>query len=373
MRKRKPQLGEISSRRAYGEPDGDEIRTPFQRDRDRIIHCTAFRRLEYKTQVFVNYEGDHYRTRLTHSLEVAQIARSLVFAIGGDEPLAEALALAHDLGHPPFGHAGEEALRGVCSQFDHNRQTLKIVTELEDRYPSHPGLNLTHACLEGLLKHNYPNDSMSKEITGIEGLNFDPKSPPSLEAEMTAIADDIAYNCHDLDDGLRGDENQSFFALDDVAAAVPLVGEELRALKGKHSNAPNLIPLLISGLIGKMIRDLRRQTLRRIRTDSRLSFLRELKKENNAHLQAFSEPLREQLALLRGFLNQKLYKSCELARKAALSRELLTDLFHHYRQKGMPEDACDYIAGMTDRFAMQRHQKYFPKKESLRLELVTKI
>lgn len=371
MTDRNPQLGEISPLRAHPEPTKDEVRTPFMRDRDRIIHCAAFRRLEYKTQVFINYEGDHYRTRLTHSLEVAQIARSMVLAVGGDEALAESLALAHDLGHPPFGHAGENALRACYRQFDHNLQTFKIVTALEDRYPHHRGLNLTHACLDGLLKHNYPNHCGYDSVAGLE---FDAAAPPSVEAEMAAIADDIAYNCHDLDDGLRDfDENRHFFTLEEVAEAVPTVGEIRQRLRKQYPQYDNPIPLLISTLIGTLIGDIRRQTAKRIQTDSRLRFLSGLKPRKNAHMEAFSPRLRQQMELLRKFLDERLYKNRRLAKIAEFGGELVTDLFNLYKNKESDEDACNYIAGMTDRFAVLEHQKHFKEKHSLREALITKV
>ncbi len=370
---RHPQLGELSAKRAHRERDKDPIRAPSQWDRDRIIHSTAFRRLEYKTQVFINYEGDHYRTRLTHSLEVAQIARSLVFPFienGGDEPLAEALALAHDLGHPPFGHEGETTLSNLHKPFNHNRQTMRVVTLLENRHPEYRGLNLSHNCLDGLLKHNYPGG----ELRRLDGMEFDPKAPPSLEAEMATLADDIAYNCHDLDDGLRGEKGNRFFELEEVAAEVPMVREELRYIKtlyrfGGEDGRKQLIRLLISRLVSRMIQDIRSRTTRRIADGNRLNFLRSLRSEKNAHMAAFSIELRQQLLILREFLTAKMYKSPKLQKIGELSRELLSDLFRHYRKTADSATACDYIAGMTDRFAVLTHQKYFPTKNALRLGL----
>ena len=248
---------EASLGRAVAEPDG-EFRSVFQRDRDRIVHSLAFRRLEYKTQVFVNFEGDHFRTRLTHSLEVAQIARTISRALGVDEDLAEAVALAHDLGHTPFGHAGEAALDTTMRSFggfDHNLQTFRIVTQLEQRYAAFDGLNLTFEALEGVVKHHGPLTgrlpSPISEHPLSERLNLETHAP--LEAQIAAIADDVAYVNHDIDDGLRA----AFFTLDDLRS-LPVVGTMVEEVRARW---PQLAPGRLTHevnrrLIGRMVSDL---------------------------------------------------------------------------------------------------------------------
>ena len=229
-------------------------RSPFQRDRDRIIHSTAFRRLEYKTQVFVNHEGDHYRTRLTHSIEVAQIARTLATSLGLDIYLSEAIALAHDLGHTPFGHAGEDALREVYPDFDHNAQSIKILTKLENKYAEFDGLNLTWETLEGIAKHNGPLAKPAKEILEYNRQNnLDLQRWPSLEAQIAALADDIAYVNHDLDDGLRA----GLFTIDDIMP-LPLVGDILKKVMHKYPGLeePRLIHETHRRILSAMIEDL---------------------------------------------------------------------------------------------------------------------
>ncbi|MBM3556635.1 MAG: dNTP triphosphohydrolase, partial [Alphaproteobacteria bacterium] len=260
--------------RRHAEPESP-TRSPYQRDRDRIIHAAAFRRLKYKTQVFVYHEGDNYRTRLTHSLEVAQIARSVARVLGLDEDLAEALALAHDLGHPPFGHAGEDALDAVLKPyggFDHNAQTLAVVTRLEARYAEFDGLNLTWETLEGVVKHNGPlvgphvAPGRAKPLpAGIAQYNaahdLALDSYASVEAQVAALCDDIAYNNHDIDDGLRA----GLFAIEDLAE-VPLVGPVFRQVREKYPNIERsrLIAESIRRLIDAMVRDLIEETRRRV-------------------------------------------------------------------------------------------------------------
>ncbi len=234
---------ETSRGRLHPEEGGD-ARSPFQRDRDRIIHATAFRRLQYKTQVFVYHEGDHFRTRLTHSIEVAQIARSIARQLRLDEDLAEALALAHDLGHPPFGHAGEEALNAAMQPyggFDHNAQSLKAVTALEARYAGFDGLNLTWETLEGLAKHNGPLRRPAPYIADYDARHpLDLHTHAGAEAQIAALADDIAYNNHDLDDGLRA----RLFTLEEVAA-LPLIGEALAEARARAPAADRLAPEMV--------------------------------------------------------------------------------------------------------------------------------
>ena len=366
VNKRNTQLGAISTKRAFSEPAKQDFRDAFRRDRDRIIHSTAFRRLEYKTQVFINHESDHFRNRLTHSLEVSQIARSLTNALGGSEPLAEALALAHDLGHPPFGHEGEDALKRLHS-FDHNHHTLKLVTELEDPYPYCEGLNLTLATLEGLIKHSYPELEEFKAKGGIKRLKIDWDSPPSLEAFSAAIADDIAYNCHDLDDGIRG----NFFAIDQAAEAIGLVGEVWGNIKASY---PQQEPkrLLISTLIGELMRDLITGIAKRIASGEWVGFLKSLRGKNS-HLKAFSPHIQEQMEVLRGFLHHNLYKNPILQELGECGGEIVQDLFTHYKNQLPAQEACDYVAGMTDRFAITKHKKFFPAKEHLRKPLTIKL
>jgi len=272
------------------------------------------------------------------------------------------LALAHDLGHPPFGHEGETALTKL-HKFDHNLHTLKLVTKLEEPYPYYEGLNLTKATLEGLLKHNYPEINDLK----IEGMEVDSTSPPTIEAFSAAIADDIAYNCHDLDDGIRG----NFFSIEEVAEAIPLVGDILRDIKSQY---PNCKPkrLLISTLIGTLIKDLITNLKRQIDTATRLEFLKNLKGKNS-HMEAFSPSVREQMTIMREFLNHNLYKNLVLKELGACGGEIIQDLFTHYSQEKAAEEACDYVAGMTDRFAIDKHKKYFESKEHLRKPLTTKL
>lgn len=377
---------EHSRGRLHAEPES-HTRTAFARDRDRIIHSTAFRRLKGKTQVFISNEGDYFRTRLTHSLEVAQVARSLAHALGLNEDLAETVALSHDLGHPPFGHAGEEEL-DICMTdwggFDHNVQSFRIVTQLEVRYPTFEGLNLAWETLEGIIKHNGP---ITKHLgrpswKAVTEFNADwdirPDGYASLEAQVAAISDDVAYNNHDVDDGVRA----GLFTLDDLAD-VPLIGP---ALKSVHQDYPHLDSRMIRlegvrRMIGTMIADVRTETVRRIKEDS----IETAEDVRNAQRQmvAFSTGVHQDLSRLRSFLFERMYKHYRVNRTRSYSRRVLKEMFHLFIQEPdvLPpawyervsaqetETAraiviCDYIAGMTDGFALEEHGKLFGGKGS---------
>ena len=383
-----PHLAVFASRpaesrgRAQAEPES-ATRTCFQRDRDRIIHSTAFRRLQYKTQVFVTHEGDHYRTRLTHSLEVAQIARSLSRALGLNEDLAEAVALAHDLGHPPFGHAGEDALDEAMASwggFDHNEQTFRVLTELERRYADFDGLNLTWETLEGVVKHNGPligPHAGEREVPpsiakANETFDLELGGYPGPEAQVAALADDIAYNNHDIDDGLRA----GLFPLKDLHE-VPLVGPIFLEVAAAHKGIERsrLIHESIRRLMTHMVEDLLAETRRRVALarPKSAAAVRGL----GHPLVAFSAPMSENDRALKAFLFARMYRHDRVNRMTAKSRQILRDLFAAYLRE--PErlptewsDAAqsadsetlrrvigDYIAGMTDRYAMNEHRAIF--------------
>jgi len=372
---------EESRGRLYPEPE-HSIRSPFQRDRDRIIHSTAFRRLTHKTQVFVYHEGDHYRTRLTHSLEVAQIARTISRALGLDEDLAETLALAHDLGHTPFGHAGEEALNATMSRFggfSHNDQTLRILTRLERRYAGFDGLNLTWESLEGIVKHNGP----------LRGPGIERPVPPTIaeydrlhplaldtfasaEAQAASLADDIAYNNHDIDDGLRA----GLFAVADLAD-VPLVGPVFQGVASRYPGIeePRLIHEAIRRLIDRMVDDLISETSGRL-ADSGVKSADEVRGLAESAV-AFSEKMRRNDRALKEFLLERMYRHHRVNRMSSKARRVVRDLFTRYLAEpeclprewrvlaAGPHDpqtarvAADYLAGMTDRFALDEHHRLF--------------
>ena len=356
-------------------------RTAFARDRDRIIHCTAFRRLKEKTQVFVAHEGDHYRTRLTHSLEVAQIARSIAHALRLDPDLAETVALAHDLGHPPFGHAGEDELQLRMSGhggFDHNVQTFRVVTKLEERYPAHDGLNLTWETLEGVVKHNGPVtdqlDRPSWRAIADYGAEWDLRldSFASLEAQAAAISDDIAYNNHDVDDGVQA----GLFGLDDLND-VPLIGPILfRTRRDWPDLDARMIRLeAVRRMIGAMIEDVLAETERRVAEDAIRS--PEDVRAARRTLVQFSEPMMEDLTRLRAFLYERMYRHYRVNRTRSQARRILSEMFElfmaepqvlppEWQAKAVDDDrdrraraVCDYIAGMTDRYAIEEHRKLF--------------
>ena len=339
------------------------FRTAYQKDRDRVIHTSAFRRLEYKTQVFVNYEGDYYRTRLTHTLEVAQVARSITRALGLNEDLAETVALAHDLGHPPFGHAGEKTLDRLARDeggFDHNKQSLRIVTRLERRYPDFPGLNLSWETLEGIMKHETEYDLPDAE--------WEPDKQPSLEAQVVNIADELAYNAHDLDDGLR-----SGHLSPRQVREVPVIGrlmEELRLEPSELGTQERY--LLIRELLGLVIDDAIRQTHRNLEEAG----VRSLDDVRSApgKLVANSPALRAELAELKRFLYRNFYFHYRLIRMTRKADHILSRIFEAYvgtpemlphevqrqvDERGLVRAVTDYLAGMTDRFAGDEYRRLF--------------
>jgi dGTPase len=355
-------------------------RTAFQRDRDRIIHSTAFRRLQYKTQVFVSHEGDHYRTRLTHSLEVAQIARSVARALALDEDLAEALALAHDLGHTPFGHAGEDALdlaMRAFGGFSHNDQTLRVLTRLERRYAGFDGLNLTWETLEGTVKHNGPLDSarLPRTIADyVRSHDLEIATWPSAEAQVAALSDDIAYNNHDIDDGLRA----GLFTIADLAP-LPLVGPVFAGVAALHPGIEEqrLIHEAIRRLIDRMVNDCIAETKKRIAA-ARVETVAEIRALGRPVV-AFSDEMRANDRALRAFLMERMYRHYRVSRMAAKARRIVRELYDafaadplclptewraHTKGAGAPETArvvADYIAGMTDRFALDEHWRLFDR------------
>jgi dGTPase len=359
--------------RLHPEPAGGS-RSPYQRDRDRIIHATAFRRLQYKTQVFVYHEGDHFRTRLTHSLEVAQIARSVARELALDEDLAEALALAHDLGHPPFGHGGEDALDAMMKPyggFDHNAQSLKAVTLLEVRYAGFDGLNLTWEALEGLAKHNGPVRRPAGYIAEYDRRHpLDLGTHASAEAQVAAIADDIAYNNHDLDDGIRA----GMFTLEE-AAALPLVGEAYELAKRDNPNLPRdrAVGETVRRVINTMVNDVVAEARARI---ARLApaGVDDIRAANRPVV-GFSESMLDANNQLRAFLFQRMYRHWRVNRttqKCKRALQVMFQLLHGEPRQlppwwqlraggaGSPEAAaavCDYLAGMTDRYALEEHKR----------------
>jgi len=356
-------------------------RTPFARDRDRIIHSTAFRRLKEKTQVFVAHEGDHFRTRLTHSLEVAQIARSVAAALGLDADLAETIALAHDLGHPPFGHAGEDELQILMADyggFDHNVQTFRVVTKLERRYPSFDGLNLTWETLEGVIKHNGPVASKLDRPSWRAIAEFDQEYDlrlgtwASAEAQVAALADDIAYNNHDVDDGVQA----GLFHLKELLD-VPLIGPILRKTFADHPGVdPGIIRLeAVRRMIGAMVDDVLAETGRRAAAHGLAS--PEDVRQMGGPLVAFSYEMVEDLAQLRAFLMERMYRHWRVNRTRSQARRILAEMFGLFMQEpdvlpsewyarsrdrdaaGRARMVCDYIAGMTDRYAIEEHRRLF--------------
>ena len=367
---------QLSAGRLVREPES-RIRSCWQRDRDRIVHSTAFRRLEYKTQVFINFEGDHFRTRLTHSLEVAQIGRTVARALGLNEDLTEAIALAHDLGHPPFGHAGEEALNQALAQhggFDHNLQTFRIVTELECRYGDFVGLNLTAETLEGIIKHNGPLCGEVPEPIAkhrlVEHFHLPLQAP--LEAQVAALCDDIAYCSHDLDDGLRA----LFFDIEELtelSLLQPVVSEVL-ARYGKRT-PECLAHETVRRLIDRLVSDLLDATRQRIATLA----IRSLEDVRQAPgpVVTLSPPTAAAMQQLRAFLQARVYRHYKVNRMARKAGRLVSDLFAAFfeapqclpdgwrERAGGPGEARtaavvrDYIAGMTDRYALSEYERMF--------------
>ncbi len=367
--------------RYFAEPESP-TRSPFQRDRDRIIHSGAFRRLQYKTQVFVRHEGDYFRTRLTHTIEVAQICRTLCRALDLDEDLGEAVALAHDLGHTPFGHAGEDALNAAMAAyggFYHNDQTLRILTRLEQRYAAFDGLNLTWETLEGVVKHNgpllplAPGARLTPTIDAFRAVwDLELDGQPGLEAQLAALADDIAYTNHDIDDAVRA----GLLALDELAD-LPLVGPVLRAVRDRH---PGLEPQrtvheTTRRVIDRMVTDLLAETRARL---ARGAFTDVAAIRAAGHpVAAFSEPLQAELDIVRGFMFRRVYRHSLVNRETSKAKRIVADLFAiftaepntlpgEWRAAAEAADAAararivaDYIAGMTDRYAMIEHRRLF--------------
>ena len=368
-------------------------RNEFRRDCDRIIHSTAFRRLMHKTQVFVSHEGDHYRTRLTHTLEVAQIARALARGLGLDEDLTETLALAHDLGHPPFGHAGERAL-DQCMQafggFDHNAQALRIVTRLERRYADFDGLNLTWESLEGIVKHNGPLTDRAgnalahheKAVAAIADYaashDLELWSLPSAEAQVAAVADDIAYDAHDLDDAIRAD----LFGLDEIAP-LPVAGAIYAKVKDRYKSvdAARLTNEVTRRLIAAMIEDVTAETERRAaRMD--ISTIEDVRAAKST-LAGFSPPMAAADSAIKAFLTPRMYRHTRVLAIMDKAQAMLRDLFAHYFERpadlpaewarGLSGDdeskarrIADFIAGMTDNFALAEHRRFFDSTPDLR-------
>jgi dGTPase len=381
--------------RRYAEP-ASPSRNDFRRDCDRIIHSAAFRRLAHKTQVFVYHEGDHYRTRLTHTLEVVQIARSLARALGLDEDLAEAAALAHDLGHPPFGHAGERALEACVKDFggfDHNAQGLRIVTDLERRYADFDGLNLTWETLEGLVKHNGPLTDRDSRAVGryaehgvpapiaaysrVQDLELWTQS--NAEAQVAAIADDIAYDAHDIDDGLRAD----LFALDEMAG-VPLVGDILRGIDARYAalEPARRTHEVVRRIITRMIEDVTAESRRRLAALAPASCA--AVRAADAPVIAFTDTMRAADAAIKDFLYPRMYRAPRVMRVMREAEGVVRDLFAHFtaHPAALPDEwgegiahmgeavrarrVADYIAGMTDRYALVEHGRHFPSTPELR-------
>ena len=386
---------QTSRGRLYPEPPSTS-RSAFRRDCDRIIHATAFRRLKHKTQVFVFDEGDHYRTRLTHTLEVAQIARALARRLRLDEDLAEALALAHDLGHPPFGHAGERALDSCLAAFggfDHNAQTLRVVTTLERRYPAFDGLNLTWETLEGLVKHNGPlTDRAGAPLEryrrhGVPASILDYCRAQELqlwsfagvEAQVAAVADDIAYDAHDIDDGLRA----KLFELEEIIA-VPLPARIVAAIRETHPSLDHdrLVHELIRQLIGLLIEDVVSESA------SRLTALKPRSADDvraaGAPVGAFSREVGEEDGAIKSFLKPRMYRHPRVMKVMDQAAEVVRDLFARYsaRPHDLPAEwseglagldeavrarhIADFIAGMTDRYALAEHARLFDSTPELR-------
>lgn len=363
-----------SEGRLYSEEE-HASRSRFQRDRDRIIHSHAFRRLEYKTQVFVNHEGDYYRTRLTHSLEVAQIARTLARMLRLNEDLAETVSLSHDLGHTPFGHSGQDVINHLMKDyggFEHNRQSFRIVTFLEDRYPEFPGLNLTVEVLEGMTKH-------ATEYDLPQGGVFERKGFPSLEAQICNFADEIAYNNHDIDDGLKSGMLE-LGALREIELWEP----EFQRVKKRYPNSSLDVQIsqTVKCLINTLVTDLVKQTEKNI-AEKKIKKVADVR-ERGGFCVGFSPEIKEQSHDLKRFLMKNLYRHYRVVRMADKAERILTKLFKAYtknpkiippdflkRYENHPEGreetveriVCDYIAGMTDRFALDEYSKLFDPHE----------
>jgi dGTPase len=359
-------LPERSRGRHHREPP-PRGRSEYQRDRDRIVHSTAFRRLEYKTQVFVNHEGDLFRTRLTHSLEVAQIARSVARRLALDEDLTEAVALAHDLGHTPFGHTGQDALNACMRPyggFEHNLQSLRVVDVLEQRYAAFDGLNLTFEAREGILKHCSPRNA---RLLGDVGERFLKKRRPSLEAQIANLADEIAYNNHDIDDGVRS----GLLSLDQIAE-VRIFARHMKAVLRDYPRieARRLRHETVRRMIDTLVTDLVRASAEAIRRHAPAS-IEEVRRA--PALIGFSARIREDTLALKRFLRENLYRHYRVVRTSAKASRMVADLFQAFHadtrlltpefqaraRVDAPRAIADYIAGMTDRYAILEHRRLF--------------
>ena len=384
------------SRGRLFDPGTSPTRSEFQRDRDRIIHSTAFRRLQHKTQVFLHHEGQHFRTRLTHTLEVSQMARSIARALALDEDLAEAVALAHDLGHTPFGHAGERALDRILRHaggFDHNAQALRIVADLERRYADFDGLNLTWETLEGLVKHNGPLMARDGAPTARYAEHGVPKpilaynrrddlelwSQASAEAQIAAVADDIAYDAHDIDDGLRAD----LFTLGDLSS-VPFLGGIVREIEDRYRSLEpaRRVHEVTRRVITRMIEDVIAESERRIAALGAQS-LADIRNAPGPVV-GLSAAMTEVDDAIKGFLYPRMYRHHRVMRVMHDAEGVVADLFLHFSAspRDLPEEWCegfaaldatgkerriaDYIAGMTDRYALSEHARFFKTTPELR-------
>ena len=348
------------------------LRSPYQRDRDRVIHSTAFRRLKHKTQVFVNTTGDHFRTRITHSLEVAQIARTLAKHFNLNEDLCETLSLSHDLGHTPFGHAGEEALNECMETyggFDHNIQTLRIVNVLETKYYSFKGLNLSLETIDGLVKHNGPVNN-PKKFDSILGKNFfrnkiNYKKNASLEAQLASISDDIAYNSHDLEDGLRA-KLYKIEDLKDIPILSEIINKHKKFIKTKGTEL--MIRQVIRDIINVMVNDVIRNTQKNIK-DKNIKNIKDIENNNNL-LVSFSEEMSYFDIRIKSFLKEKMYFSKNVLKKTNMGKKIIQFLFlkikknpskflnnKNYNNK-LERNICDFIAGMTDRYAINLYNSF---------------
>ncbi len=357
--------------RAYPEAE-HPYRTAYQRDRDRIIHTTAFRRLEYKTQVFVYSEGDHYRNRLTHSVEVSQIGRTLTRSLGGNEDLTEAICLAHDLGHPPFGHVGEETLNGLMAHhggYDHQRQTYRILTELESRYPDHPGLNLTYEVLEGVVKHDTDYDVS-------DASDYGPDERGTLECQLSNLADETAYSTSDLDDGLRSGilDPQDVVQLGIAQRTLASMGESADADVGQAMMRHRFIRRLVGIEVLAAIEGT--EAAIQAAGVETLADLRRLPHNVAGYPAAITEENLE----LKSYLFKSFYRHYRVVRMATKAERLLTNLFDAYvsqplqlppdtlrtaenHPEGLYRVVCDYLAGMTDRYAQQEYKRFFDPEE----------
>jgi dGTPase len=349
--------------RRHHEPE-HALRTSYQRDRDRVVHCSSFRRLEYKTQVFVIHEGDNYRTRLTHSLEAAQIGRTLARALGLNEELTEGIILGHDLGHTPFGHSGEcvlDALMRDHGGFEHNRQTLRILETLEERYPDFPGLNLTWETREGVAKHHPESDAIAPE-------EYAPGESPTLEAQIVDLADEIAYNNHDIDDGM----SSGMFTIDEIRVVTLFREAHDLALARGIRDGRLIQHQIVRIIINRCIQDVLDATHARLRS-ARIDSVPAVRKCGR-RLVAHSEDLQKKVCDLKDFLFKHMYRHYRVVRMGDKAGRILRDLFHAYVvdsaqlpprfQERIPIDGlhrtvCDYIAGMTDRYATEEHRKLF--------------